>query len=74
LPDSNGISRKGSGFRVDQKIGSMSSGPVKITMRTPQIVISSHGLRANTGPSGKVHTNGPHINHATNINRLETFS
>ena len=49
-PDSKGMSRNGSGFRRDQKIGNVIMGPVRSMSMIPQITISSHGLRVNISP------------------------
>ena len=49
-PDSNGISRNGSGFLLDQNIGIVIIGPVIITSMIAQITINNHGLKANMSP------------------------
>lgn len=44
------MSRKGSGFRLDQNIGRVSRGPVRRTMRMAQMIIANHGFKAIISP------------------------
>ena len=45
-----GMSRIGSGFRLDQNIGNINKGPVRITMRMAQMMIANQGFNAIMSP------------------------
>jgi len=48
------MSRNGSGFRLDQNIGKVNNGPVRMTMRMAQIIIASQGLTPLSVPARDV--------------------